>query len=78
MGDLEGVTAHRLRRVRTGHGFGMAATDDVMSNSVYVDLYPQGYGDEHRFSASLSPDQARTLARALLDSADQADAQDIP
>ncbi len=70
--------AHRLRRVQTGHGFGMAPEDDRMSTSVFVLLYPEQLSDEQAFKGAMTPEQARVLAQALLNSADAAEREPLP
>ena len=70
--------AHRLRRVQTGHGFGMAPGDDRLSTSVFVLLFPEELPDEKAFKGAMTPEQARALGMALLSSADAAEAEPIP
>ena len=76
--DWTTTMTHRLRRVQTGHGFGMTPSDAAMSTSVFLLLYAEGFTDAQAFKGAMTPAQARALGTMLLDSADAAEAEPIP
>lgn len=59
-----------VRRVQVGHGFGLRRGDEQMSDTVSMDLWCYDLDKPGRFA--MHPEDAKELAHALLDSAQQA------
>ncbi len=66
---------HLVRRAQTGHGFGMRAVDDRLSDTVFMHLWvldlPDKPGNAPHGQFAMRPDDAELLGQALIDTARQ-------
>lgn len=70
--DQSEVAAHLIGRVQTGHAFGKFTKDPVVTMTLWAISIP------NPGEFAMEPRQARLLAAALIDSADKAEAREVP